>query len=736
MKLLKNKAFIAFSLSFILGLIICLPNIIAGKGIFSLIVDFNEQQIPFNMMINRSLKEGTYLFTWYNELGSNFIATYSFYNLFSPFNIIGYFFSAGFFKYLIGPILILKYGVAGLTSYLFIKRYVKNKNYAIIGSLLYAFSGFQLANTLFYHFHDVVALFPLLLYTLDNLIYDNKKGWLLLSVFLNCMTNWFFFIGEGIFAFIYFIIKVIKKEYKMNLKKFKHLILEVLLGILLSSFMLIPVLLFTKANPRINNSWDIISMFKYSIPSYLEIIKSFLLPSQTMTNRAFINEFNYTSIEAYLPLTGMILVISYCIKNKKDWLTIINITSIIFMFIPILNNIFFLFTRSYYARWIFMPILLFSLTSAKSIDNHQNIKSGIIFTLLGYLILIMGSFIYIKRVGIDNFIFDNNYLKNIIIFAIINLITFIFIYKIKNEKKLFISLIIAIYIFIGIWGNYNIYKYKYNSFKNYLNNDEINGYKLLNKYNDSRSNSSPSCSSNLGSTSSINNIKSFNSNIEGSNFEFYNSIGFSRDVSTKITLEENDLIDYLGVKYYIDCSKEKLENDNYTYLETINTFNIYLNNNYNEFGFNKNKYINKKDFNKLSNEEKKHILHEYTVLDDKQIKKYKDLFNKEITYSKNEFKYTKNGFTGIIESNESGLAIYTIPYDEGFSIKVNGKDIEYLNVDNGMIGIPIKKGENMIEANYYPKGLKLGIIISIISSINAIIYLLSKKSNQQSVKVV
>ena len=91
-KLFKNKAFIAFLCSFVLGAIIVVPNIIDGRGIYHLIADFNVQQIPFNKIINDSLKEGSFLWTWYNELGSNFIGAFSFYNLFSPFNIIGYLF--------------------------------------------------------------------------------------------------------------------------------------------------------------------------------------------------------------------------------------------------------------------------------------------------------------------------------------------------------------------------------------------------------------------------------------------------------------------------------------------------------------------------------------------------------------------------------------------------------------------------------------------------------------------
>ena len=119
----KKDLLIAFLLSTILGCLITIPNIIVGKGIFSLIDDFNFQQIPFLMSINQSIKSGEVLWTWGNELGSNFIGSYSFYNLLSPFNIITYLFPSNIIKYLMGPLIILKYGVAGLTSYLFIRRY-------------------------------------------------------------------------------------------------------------------------------------------------------------------------------------------------------------------------------------------------------------------------------------------------------------------------------------------------------------------------------------------------------------------------------------------------------------------------------------------------------------------------------------------------------------------------------------------------------------------------------------
>mgnify|MGYP002234134056 CR=1 FL=1 len=57
----------------------------------------------------------------------------------------------------------LKTAVAALTSYAYIARFVRNKDYAVIGALLYAFSGFTTYNVFFNHFHEAIAFFPLLL---------------------------------------------------------------------------------------------------------------------------------------------------------------------------------------------------------------------------------------------------------------------------------------------------------------------------------------------------------------------------------------------------------------------------------------------------------------------------------------------------------------------------------------------------------------------------------------------
>ncbi len=77
-----------------------------------------------------------------------------------------------------------------------------------------------------------------------------------------------------------------------------------------------------------------------------------------------------------------------------------------------------------------------------------------------------------------------------------------------------------------------------------------------------------------------------------------------------------------------------------------------------------------------------------------------------------------NGWVdGHIDVNEDGKVLFTsIPYDEGWEIKVNGVKTEPLQLlDGAFIGLDLPKGSYDIEFRYHVPGLKTGVIISLIS---------------------
>lgn len=699
-----------------------LPITILEKGLFFIGSDFNLQQMIFGEVMNYSLKEGSYLWTWFNDLGSDFIGAFSFYNLFSPFNVFTYLFPARWYPYLCSFLTIVKFGVGGLTSYLFLKRYVKNKKLVLLGSLLYSFSGFQFTNMLF-HYYDSVVLFPLLLYALDNLVYDNRKGYFALTVSLLAFTNWFMFIGEVVFVVIYYIVKVICKSYVFDLKKFFNILLEGVLGTLLASVVLVPSLFFTISNPRISNSFTLSSSLKYSsLINYIEIFRAFFFPSEVMTPRAYLDTANYASVDLYLPFVGSVLAISYSISKKKSWISILMFTCIFFMFVPILNSSFFLFTTSYYARWFYMPTLVLALLSIKCIEENISIKSGTIISFLSLGVMILSYFVLKYRYPEVEYIHDIKYLIMMISFMIINLVILILIYKSKNKLK---YLFIFTILFVGIWSNYSIYKYRCNSLeynKRYYN--YIHSYKEI-KFDDLvRTNSFTGCFSNQGIIFKNGNLLSFNTNMEGSAFEFYNSVDYQRLVSTSI-LVDSPLNQFLSVKYFISCTDE--EKDDYKLYKDTKNYKIYLNDNYKEMGFVFNKYISNKEFLEKSTEEKYNIINSMIILDDEQITKYKDYYNGDVKVNSNKFKFINNGFISDIDVSKDTLVLYSVPYDKGWKAFNNGREVEIEKVDNGMMAIKINKGMNNVKFTYYPRGLKLGLWLSIVSYIGLLIYCIKSK---------
>ena len=195
--------------------------IIQKKGFFTVVADFNSQQLTFATAVWNMLHSGNAgEWIWNIDLGSSFVNTFSFYNLGSPFYWISLLFPRGSFPYLAGFLYILKYVVAGMTAYLYLRLFAEDRRYAVIGALLYAFSGFQTTNLEFFHFHDVTAVFPLMLLGLELSMKDKRRRpAFVFAIFLNCLINYFFFIQEVIFLVVYYLVRYHGLGWKEFLKE-------------------------------------------------------------------------------------------------------------------------------------------------------------------------------------------------------------------------------------------------------------------------------------------------------------------------------------------------------------------------------------------------------------------------------------------------------------------------------------------------------------------------------------
>lgn len=90
------------------------------------------------------------------------------------------------------------------------------------------------------------------------------------------------------------------------------------------------------------------------------------------------------------------------------------------------------------------------------------------------------------------------------------------------------------------------------------------------------------------------------------------------------------------------------------------------------------------------------------------------------------YEINKNKIHGTI-TTKGGTLLITLPYEKGFTIKVNGNKVKYEKVLDSLIGIDLERGTHEITIEYKQPGLEIGIIISTLSIITTIIYVRKQK---------
>lgn len=78
----------------------------------------------------------------------------------------------------------------------------------------------------------------------------------------------------------------------------------------------------------------------------------------------------------------------------------------------------------------------------------------------------------------------------------------------------------------------------------------------------------------------------------------------------------------------------------------------------------------------------------------------------------NVTKHSDTKIEGTVYSDGNNILYSSIPYDEGWSIYIDGEKAEAIKIGNCQLGAMIKPGEHTIEYIYKPKGIAAGAIIS------------------------
>lgn len=765
----KELGLAAFGLTLAMAILLFLPFVIYNRGYFIYYGDFNAQQIPFYQLAHQAIREGNIGWNWGTDLGANFIGSYSFYLLGSPFFWLTLPFPTDWLPFMMAPLLALKMGLAGWTSYAYTRRFLQPR-LALIAGILYAFSGFSIYNIFFNHFHEAIVLFPLMLLGVEQYMKDGKRGLFALSVLLSALSNYYFFIGQAFFIMIYWIIRALSGDWEKCGRRFFGLWLEALLGTLGAAVLLLPSFFSVIQNSRADNPLEGWGLLIYGTNQRLyDILHSFFFPPELPARANFFPDANnkWSSMTAWLPVFGCTGAIAYFQSRKHtDWLRRLLIVLFFCTTIPAFNAMFQLFNQMYYARWYYMLTLMLVLATLRCFEQDERYPvhwtraigwaGGFTaaFTVLIGLVpkswtpdeetgkLTIGLEKYPARFWLYVFI------------AVVGLVlTALLVHTFLENKRRFMTYCTVVCVCVSLlFGWYFLAAGKANSNypDDYVIDKLIEGgdFELPDNNVFSRTDMNKGMD-NQGMYWGQSTIQAFHSIVPGSVMDFYNSVGVSRSVGSRPESEYYALRSLLSVRWLFDYAEEagdvplynKEDEDYFSvdgvtkmpgwhYYDTQNGYLIYENENHIPMGFFYDNYITRSEYDALDENERQFALLSTLVVEDADADtvplthldvdavyfsgdNFAEVCTKRASTAAEEFTVDNHGFTAKVTVGNDNWVFFSVPYEGGWVATVDGKPAEIHKVNVGFMAVECPAGKTVdVRFDYETPGFHYGAIIS------------------------
>ncbi len=754
----------AFLYALAMAGVLLLPFVIIDRGFFVYYGDYNAQQMPFYKTCIEAVQSGNFGWNWKTDLGANFVGSYSFYTLGSPFFWFAALFPVAISQYLMAPLLALKIALSSFFAFVFIRRFVTKPQNALIGGLLYAFSGYSMYNIFFNHFHEAIVFFPLLLIGLEEAVVNKRRGALALAVAINAFVNYFFFIGECIFLVLYFIARLIgDSRFRFGVRDFFCLAFEAVCGVLIAGILFVPSIFQVLDVPRSTsmlNGWDF--LFYNKNQRYGLILEAMFFPGEIPARSSMFEsaDAKWSSVALFLPLfslSGVLALVkgaSTEASRRMKWLRILLPACFVITMIPGLNSSFVLFNYSFYTRWWYMPELLCALATVYVLEHEEfDLKFGVKFCAVAVvLISLLAVFFPMKDKETDQILpriavkISPAVFVNIGIAIAMTVVAFSMLHWRKRDsaakftKKVTAGVVVCSmalgYYFVSYGRILGPYLGDYNSKVSaqiHIDDPEFHRMESLDSLN------------NINMLWDMSSLKSFTSIIPSSTFDLYDLLGIERSVNSNPKTENYALRSLTNVRYLIvsqNTDEKKLDEalkdmPMFEFMEEQDGYDIYRNTVALPMGYAYDTYILDSDAKKQTKVD--NLMVGSAILTEEQAEKYSDILlerkpeslNDEQRYERfltdaeerqalgaKQFSVNSSGFTAVTDYTSEKLMVFSVPYDKGWSgtVSVQGAAPQALEVDKvngGFIGVRIPAGVCEISFTYKTPGGSLGIICTV-----------------------
>ncbi|MBF0362952.1 MAG: YfhO family protein [Oligoflexia bacterium] len=617
---------------------------------------------------------------------------------------------------------IIKILLAGNLFYLYLRLFKIKKYAAVLAAITFAFSAPMILRSQWPFFINMPIYLILLLYSFELFFLRGKKWPLLLSIFYIAINDTFILILYSFLLLFYASSRLYNSFWRYSF----NLIKIYIAAIILSSAIFIPQLYSLLSSTRVSGDLSQSSKFIvysiFNIGSFLEIATPFLrlfsndiLGTSTFSYKGYSNYMEAPAF--YSGLLTLILIPQIFVfrstsifRSKYLGLLLLCLLYVLFPYFRYVSN-FFAGDYYRYTTWINIILIFIAFEALSLIEVHKYLSKKVLLLTVTFLItfLLIAKFYSPSLSAIIN---TKVLYYDIGILFLYALLLFFFTKKLKYF--VFLLMIFELTRFADITVNKNRHRLHRDTYEK-SDQSYLDYTKEALKYINSIDKGFFRVEKNFHS-GSLND--SFFQNYKGvkSYFSFNEDSYLSFRAALKESLGPNGVVldsfknfalnDFVGVKYYLslDTVDKKLLalNKQFQFVKQIGNIHIYLNKNALPIAFTYpiNNFILESDFLKLTPEKRVELLNSKYVIAENMIKSSTDNQNQLQPLSISS--YDNNQIVGKIkiagakaksESENEKMLFFSIPYNKGWQIEVNGRCEVIYKITFGFMGVKLKNGE-------------------------------------------
>ena len=718
--------------------------------------------------------------TWsFNEgMGQNIVGTV----MRDPFAVLAFLAGPEAMPQIFIFIEVTKILAGGIVFYAFLKQLKISNFSALVGCLLFAFSGFMIMGSCWYVF--TFEAFTLAFLFLAFELYFQKNNWFIfiIAIFLIAVTMPFNLYVSTIILLCYMIFRLgqtgtfsFKNLFVLSLK----LVGLALIGVLLAGPFFLETVLQLVESPRGsggNSYFKILSskpMFglidRFQFGTFITRLFSSDYIGSGSDFRGFQN-----FLEAPLSYCGVLSIIlmpqifTLVSKSTRKWYIIWLVIWLVPTIFPFFRYAFWLFTGDYYRVFSFCVSFVLIIYSVLALDLILKVKKINVITLIATIVASVAllSVDYFKGTAAS---VDSTIALFVKIAMIAYAIMLFFIAKPDanpNLRYLLLGFLCLELAYLSSFTvnrrpavttaelsqkiNYNDYSVEavdyikknetgfYRIDKNYYSSGAIHGslndHKILNYYSTSSYNS-------FANTNFINYFREYGVISKENEYE-------SRWVSGLIARPVLESLN--NVKYILSKGpKNPLWQSTHDSVAGFGDVAVLKSKYALPFGYTYDKYLKQSDFDRLSTNQKDFVSLQACVVspeDEAKIAGIKSFnladTNTAFTFEtykmhidslkRNALKLTEFSQTklaGEIRTEKPEIMYLSFAFDKGWHLKLDGADAKLMIVDYGMTGIYLPKGDHKIEMHYTPRVFSKGYLMLIPGLLLIVVlYFLDKKN--------